>query len=357
MDKKEKAEKSEIYDVENTVIKIKNAYSDKLSESVQKTPLLLTIEHFDFNKDFFLFSWIGLNFFATKTYRISDPNSHRTNLHYHDNFEMIYVIKGVAHILIDDHFIDINHGECVIINRNIPHLERPKEDCEFVLISLSNHFLKTIIENDYVITENNEINKRMPFIYKRLLEEMTAPKTKVEYWRYTPTIDTTEITSKTELKFAEMVTTMNQKATGFYFHMQELLVQFFCVLNEPSMYQLQPFMISVNKSKELFNQITDILEKKDGLITRTELAKKMNYDDHHLNRIVQQITGKSLVEYARTFTTRKAAEYLITTQMTTEEIIQALGFSNKTYFFNLFKQTYGITPKQYRETFARKETL
>lgn len=136
--------------------------------------------------------------------------------------------------------------------------------------------------------------------------------------------------------------------------MQELLVQFFCVIIQPSMYQMQQYIASPKKSEEIFKQITKILEKRDGLISRAELSKKMNYDGHHLNRIVKNKLDISLVDYSRIFTTKKAALLLTTTDMSIEEIIQKLGFSNKTYFFNLFKKTYGITPNDYREVFSSK---
>jgi len=341
-------------DFENSVIKIKNAYSDKISQSIQKTPLLMTIEYYDFNKDFLLFSWIGLNHFSTKQYRISDPNSHRKNLHYHDNFEIIFVIRGTTRVLFENSSVHIHQADCMIINRNIAHLEKPDESCDFVLLSLSNHFITTIIENDYIISDNDKLNKRMPQIYRMLMDELNGVRKNIQYWLFSPTVDSTEIKSKTELKFAEMISTMNQKKDGFYFHMQELLVQFFCVIIQPSMYQMQQFTASPKKSEEIFKEITKILEEKDGLISRAELSKKMNYDDHHLNRIVKNKLGISLVDYARSFTTKKAALLLTTTDMTIEEIIQELGFSNKTYFFNLFKNTYEISPNEYRKNFSSK---
>jgi len=348
----EEKNSSQEYDFENSVIKIKNAYSDKISQSIQKTPLLMTIEYYDFDKDFLLFSWIGLNHFSTKQYRISDPNSHRKNLHYHDNFEIIFVIRGTTRVLFENSSVHIHQGECMIINRNIAHLEKPDDSCDFVLLSLSNHFITTIIENDYIISDNDKINKRMPQIYRMLMDELDGVRTNIQYWLFTPTVDSSEIKSKAELKFAEMISTMNQKKDGFYFHMQELLVQFFCVIIRPSMYQMQQYISSPKKSEEIFKQITKILEERDGLISREELSKKMNYDDHHLNRIVKNKLGISLVDYARTFTTKKATLLLTTTDLPIEEIIHQLGFSNKTYFFNIFKTIYGITPKQYRETFS-----
>ena len=45
---------------------------------------------------------------------------------------------------------------------------------------------------------------------------------------------------------------------------------------------------------------------------------------------------------------KKAAEELLYSQKTINEIAEELHFSNKTHFYKLFKEKYGITPKEFR---------
>jgi len=45
----------------------------------------------------------------------------------------------------------------------------------------------------------------------------------------------------------------------------------------------------------------------------------------------------------------KAAVLLTSTSIPVEEIIVEVGYENSSYFHRLFKERYGMTPKQYRD--------
>ena len=39
-----------------------------------------------------------------------------------------------------------------------------------------------------------------------------------------------------------------------------------------------------------------------------------------------------------------------------QDVCVQVGYSNNTFFYKLFKETYGVTPKKYREAFSRGRT-
>ena len=45
---------------------------------------------------------------------------------------------------------------------------------------------------------------------------------------------------------------------------------------------------------------------------------------------------------------QKAVEDLLHSEKTINEIANDLNFSNKTHFYKLFKEKYGVTPKEFR---------
>jgi len=61
----------------------------------------------------------------------------------------------------------------------------------------------------------------------------------------------------------------------------------------------------------------------------------------------------SLVELGRSISLEEAATLLRDTDDTVGEIMQILGYSNRTYFYRIFRQKYGLTPKEYREQPSR----
>ena len=77
-------------------------------------------------------------------------------------------------------------------------------------------------------------------------------------------------------------------------------------------------------------------------ISRTQLYNLMG--EHGYGKIANFIRDKRL---------QKAKHLLKTTDMTVSEISNAVGFSDYNYFLRVFKNIYGISPKQ----FSKKDTL
>ena len=50
-----------------------------------------------------------------------------------------------------------------------------------------------------------------------------------------------------------------------------------------------------------------------------------------------------------TFCLKKAAQCLIETDESISSIAAGLKFTNRTHFYALFKEKYGVTPKEYRQ--------
>ena len=78
-------------------------------------------------------------------------------------------------------------------------------------------------------------------------------------------------------------------------------------------------------------------------ISRTQLYNLMS--EHGNGKIANYIRKKRL---------DKAKHLLKTTDMTIAEISFAVGFSGYNYFLKLFKQEYGISPKQYRKKLSQQ---
>ena len=56
------------------------------------------------------------------------------------------------------------------------------------------------------------------------------------------------------------------------------------------------------------------------------------------------------VEYRSKKRLKKAKLLLETTDMPIKEVSDSLGFYDIAYFYKVFKKTFAITPKEYRET-------
>ena len=81
----------------------------------------------------------------------------------------------------------------------------------------------------------------------------------------------------------------------------------------------------------------------------SELAAILGYSAIYTGNIVKKLTGKSFSELVQDIRCQKAAELLASTDISVKDIITAVGYENGSFFRNIFKEKYGLSPLQYRQ--------
>lgn len=79
----------------------------------------------------------------------------------------------------------------------------------------------------------------------------------------------------------------------------------------------------------------------------TSISNQLNYSPNYVARIFKFHTGMSVSTFINNLRLDKAAQMLETTNMKINDILEIVGFSNQSNFYKLFKQKFGITPKEY----------
>lgn len=84
----------------------------------------------------------------------------------------------------------------------------------------------------------------------------------------------------------------------------------------------------------------------DGCLT--QIAEGLHYELSSLSRLIRQETGKNYTDLVQEKRLSQAAWLLRNTDRTVDQIAQAVGYENMTYFHRLFRARYGQTPKRFR---------
>lgn len=79
------------------------------------------------------------------------------------------------------------------------------------------------------------------------------------------------------------------------------------------------------------------------------IAERLYISPSYLSRLFKEKTGQNFMNYIKRYRMDKACELLKNTNMRVSQICREIGYDSTSYFCSLFKTTYGITPKQYRE--------
>ena len=79
------------------------------------------------------------------------------------------------------------------------------------------------------------------------------------------------------------------------------------------------------------------------------VADQVHLSAGYMGMLFKTYTGLSFGDYLNKTRMEKAKDLLATTRANTHTISEKVGILNSTYFFTLFKKTYGMTPTKYRK--------
>src|SRR5690606_21278813 len=80
-----------------------------------------------------------------------------------------------------------------------------------------------------------------------------------------------------------------------------------------------------------------------------DLGSDIGLSRGHLYRKLQSITGQNPADFIRSIRLKRAAQLLRDSQLNVAEVADMVGFNTLKYFNKHFKETFGMTPTQYRE--------
>ena len=104
-----------------------------------------------------------------------------------------------------------------------------------------------------------------------------------------------------------------------------------------------------NISVEIYQAMTYIQNHTNTTISVDDVATHVHRSSSHLMRQFRSETGKSVGEYITECKMEDACDLLTYGNLSLAEISAYLGYSSQSYFQNIFKKRYGITPMQYRK--------
>ena len=89
-------------------------------------------------------------------------------------------------------------------------------------------------------------------------------------------------------------------------------------------------------------------------VTLTDIAKHVALSPCYLSRLFIKETGSSVKDYILQMKIEKAQNLLKYSDSSSADIAQFLSFSSQSHFISTFKHYSGMTPKKYRDSYARK---
>ncbi|MCM8709958.1 helix-turn-helix domain-containing protein [Clostridium sp. SYSU_GA19001] len=237
--------------------------------------------------------------------------------HWHNSLEILFILSGTVHILVDDKYYSLNNEDLLLINSQSLH-ELYSDECE--LITLQINLSKSEFFNDY---------KNLFFSCCSIDD---TDKNNYDYIRYllAKLIKVNESGENSFLTIAITCLLLNELVTNFQ-------------AKKPDKF---------TEDKKNFNQLSNILDYinnhyREG-ITLNDIAKNEHFSVSYLSRFFKKYMGVNFTSYYN----KIRLEHAVNEMLSSDEPISAIainnGFPDSRAFVSLFKESYGMLPSEYR---------
>ena len=263
-------------------------------------------------------------------------------MHRHNFYELMYVADGKVYQNIENTRHLYPAGSCCLMNMNIRHLEEYEAYCRVIFLQFTQEYIEQILNFPSIFRE--ETAQESPAVRNFFMHEHGETEASRSYIDFIPLGKGNRVHRLLD-RLAVCMQERNQYAN---FQAAAALMGILTTIFDPDIYTNTPVDLGNATEREIFERISDYIRKKDGQVRRKDLEQKFSYSGDYLYKIVGKYTGLSLYDYSVLFTLEKACTLLETTNATVAEIMEQLGFGNRTQFYRLFRKNYGKTPAQYR---------
>ena len=269
---------------------------------------------------------------------VTSPRPRGTFLHTQDYYEFMYVISGTATHFINGSALPIEAGNLAFVRPRDRHdIETTSEQSiQFYNIELSSSLWRAFCE----ITQ---INPEAPGAIESEFGSMVQVPEEHRAACLTVFRDGLHISERTPEPLD-----LHRFLCNVLWHLRQLE-------NRPeitAVHHMQPVWLT-----NACSAMHDWQNLSGGLSRFIELS---GVTVQHLSRVLKASTGQSPTEYINALRLKRAATLLRGTDLTISEIALDCGFQNLPYFYKIFQQKYGATPRGFRlrrSQFIEAETI
>lgn len=256
--------------------------------------------------------------------------------HRHNYVEMVYMCAGTTeHIINGTDHITLKEGDLLFMHQNTYHeiLPASQEDIAVNFIILPEFFLRPISMFD-------RENVLRDFLVSCLSGKVSEFGFLHIYTKgIVPIENIIESMIWTLISPPPVVNTLNQTSMGLLLMNISSYVD---VINRNDPNQ---------QDQNTIYYILKYIETHYKSGSLTEVAETLNVPTYTISKLLKKFTGKNFKELLQNRKMQQAAYLLHNTTLSIEAIIEAIGYDNSSYFYKKFKETYGVSPKEYRNTY------
>lgn len=252
-------------------------------------------------------------------------NDWHSTAHFHPFTEIFFITDGKGAFYLNDQTVNVNKWDLIVINPNCLHTEKSSLSdipLEYIVLGVDNLLLN--FPESYSLTNNEHQIK--------LYEIMNFSKDKELILNY----------------FNKLIDEIENKEFNYEIICKSILNLFITHIIRST-----TSLLFIEESQEKLNleciKIKNYIDSHYSQNITLDFLSDLTYmNKFHLVHTFTKQIGLSPINYAINKRIREAKNLLATTNYSIRDIASIVGFSNSSYFSQMFRKVAGVTPKNYR---------
>ena len=255
--------------------------------------------------------------------------------HYHDFYELIYIMEGEFSSLIEDRAVRMRKGDFLLIDKNVMHkyhpTERKMDSSRRIILWISDQMLMELAEGEPLLTECflgvGPKLYHFPIYYEEILRGFLMK------------LAMSEILDGTDTQSSGIRKVMDRGNLSLFFGYLNVLCK-----REEYLSSTQEIV-----GHPLVEQVTGYIEAHiSAEITVEDVAEAVHMSKYYFLRKFKEITGMTVHNFIVNKRIISACQVMSEGKSITESW-QQTGFADYSSFLRNFRKIYGISPREYRE--------
>ena len=251
------------------------------------------------------------------------------DFHCHDFIEIVYVLAGRATQRVDESFYEVERGDVIFINYGSHHAFEPHGEFEYANIC----FMPEVLSSNIITREN-----ALALLSLTAFDDMRKDKNGGKLSFFGDERREVEFLISCMLREYGSGWPDSDRAVGNYLSIIITKMLRKTLIND-----------SGEKTRDVWDELNEYIDENlHEELTLSALAKKSFYNPSYFSRTFKQKFGVSFSDYVRAKRIEQAMYLLESSELSVDEIIERVGYSDRSAFYHAFSKAAAMTPAEYR---------
>ncbi|MBS4220451.1 AraC family transcriptional regulator [Bacillus sp. FJAT-49711] len=271
------------------------------------------------------------NFYRATPLDISREKKIHTTMpdrHYHDGYEILYLVSGNVYYFIEDKTYQVSNGTLLIINKNDIHklVNSSGTTFERVTLLFKYEFINKILNTGWGYDVLSIFSSGRNIIRLEVNEQNVI-----------------------ENLFDKMVFEFKIHPAGYEDSLRILLLEVLIFIKRIMDSKRSDDDVETNFThKKVFDIVDFINQHYQQRLTVEEISRKFYISPSYFYKIFKENTGFTFIEYLNNVRVKEAISLLKENRYKVGEVGEKVGFESITHFGRVFKGITGYSPVKYR---------